>query len=82
MLFIFAQVFKYFALYCPFSDKLHTCPYFLEQALYLIAILVPGPSDIENNEIWMYNNIEINIKQKQNEPVQGQNKTKRRKDQQ
>ena len=30
---IFAQIFKYSALFCLFSEKLHACPYFLEKAL-------------------------------------------------
>ena len=40
ILYIFAQIFKYFALFnifltffCLFSEKSHACPYFLEQAL-------------------------------------------------
>ena len=41
MFYIFAQIFKYFALFspfstffCPFSEKSHTCPNFVEQALH------------------------------------------------
>ena len=33
ILYIFAQIFKYFALFGPFSEKSHACPYFLEKAL-------------------------------------------------
>ena len=33
--YIFAKIFKYFALFCPFSEKLHACPNFLEQGLYI-----------------------------------------------
>ena len=30
---IFAQIYKYFALFHPFSEKSHACSYFLEKAL-------------------------------------------------
>ena len=30
----FAQIFKYFVLFCPFSEKLHTCPYVLHHKVH------------------------------------------------
>ena len=33
MFYIFAEVFKYFALFHPFPEKTHPCLYFLEYAL-------------------------------------------------
>ena len=29
----FSNILPFFVLFCPFSEKLHACPYFLEQAL-------------------------------------------------
>ena len=47
ILYIFAQVFKYFALFalsltffCPFSEKSPACPYFIEYALPYLGIML------------------------------------------
>ena len=40
---IFAQIFKYFAPFCPFSEKPHACPYFLEETLNYANKLVECP---------------------------------------
>ena len=42
ILYISAQILKYVALFFVFPEKLHACPYFLEQALAVVLVFING----------------------------------------